>query len=246
MSPDRPTATRSWTGWCRLWAFDGPLPPGHSQSKPHPSTTRTYVSAPATSAAPGRMSRAGLRRWTAACAQSRRCFEGDGDVGLEVVALGTLGERSEVLYRRNLATLVDALDRGLGSATDVLAGVTWVRPAGGFFVRITLPVAADAAALEVSASEFGVLWTPMSLFHVGEGAHTSFGCRARTSNRSRSRTASAACVPSSSTCAVPGRGDEHGLPLVERPTSARFVRVKRRVRRRERRTSACSAVERRW
>ncbi|MFD0891099.1 aminotransferase class I/II-fold pyridoxal phosphate-dependent enzyme, partial [Streptosporangium algeriense] len=42
-------------------------------------------------------------------------------------------------------------------------------PAGGFFVRVDLPVPADIALLDACAREHGVLWTPMSQFHPGGG-----------------------------------------------------------------------------
>ncbi|MGY0055416.1 aminotransferase-like domain-containing protein [Streptomyces sp. LZ34] len=70
-------------------------------------------------------------------------------------------EKSE-FYRRNLALLLDALERRLPT------GLAWNRPAGGFFVRIRLPVPADVALLETSASKYGVLWTPMSPFYLGD------------------------------------------------------------------------------
>ncbi|MEV7679131.1 PLP-dependent aminotransferase family protein [Streptomyces sp. NPDC088341] len=73
------------------------------------------------------------------------------------------------LYQRNLRLLLDALDRGLGPGTGAPAGVSWNRPRGGFFVRVRLPVAADERLLERSAREFGVLWTPMSHFYLGDG-----------------------------------------------------------------------------
>lgn len=77
-------------------------------------------------------------------------------------SLAALGREKSTLYRRNLALLLDELDRHAGP------GVTWRRPAGGFFVRVRLPVAADLALLEKSASRFGVLWTPMSAFHLSD------------------------------------------------------------------------------
>lgn len=45
----------------------------------------------------------------------------------------------------------------------------WQRPAGGFFVRMRLPVPVDTALLELSAARYGVLWTPMSPFWIGGG-----------------------------------------------------------------------------
>jgi len=69
-------------------------------------------------------------------------------------------------YRRNLDRLVDALERHLA---DPPPGVAWHRPAGGFFVRVDLPVPAGPALLEVSARDHGVLWTPMSQFSPSGG-----------------------------------------------------------------------------
>jgi (S)-3,5-dihydroxyphenylglycine transaminase len=62
---------------------------------------------------------------------------------------------------------------GVGAGTEADAGggeeVSWNRPEGGFFVVVTVPFAADIAALERAAGEFEVLWTPMSDFFVGAG-----------------------------------------------------------------------------
>jgi (S)-3,5-dihydroxyphenylglycine transaminase len=89
------------------------------------------------------------------------------EAGCSLAALGRMRSRT---YRHRLASLLDALDRHLlpGAAA---VGVSWNRPAGGFFVRMRLPVPVDAALLERSASQFGVLWAPMSSFHVGGGGH---------------------------------------------------------------------------
>jgi (S)-3,5-dihydroxyphenylglycine transaminase len=78
------------------------------------------------------------------------------------VSIAALGETSGKLYRQNLLHLLESLDRELSGVKDV----TWNRPKGGFFIRVTLPVPADFELLERSASAFGVLWTPMSLFHL--------------------------------------------------------------------------------
>ncbi|MCG8915953.1 PLP-dependent aminotransferase family protein [Actinokineospora sp. PR83] len=68
-------------------------------------------------------------------------------------------------YRRNMALLLAELGRHFPPGS----GVRWNTPAGGFFAVLTVPFAADAAALEVSAREFGVLWTPMDAFHLDGG-----------------------------------------------------------------------------
>ncbi|MET7511599.1 PLP-dependent aminotransferase family protein [Streptomyces albidoflavus] len=81
-------------------------------------------------------------------------------------SLAALSRPKAELYRRNLAHLVSALDRTLTGR--VAPGVSWNRPAGGFFVRMRLPVPADAALLEISAADYGVLWTPMAQFHLDD------------------------------------------------------------------------------
>jgi (S)-3,5-dihydroxyphenylglycine transaminase len=43
--------------------------------------------------------------------------------------------------------------------------VSWNRPAGGFFLSLRVPFDVGNAALQRSAEELGVLWTPMSYFY---------------------------------------------------------------------------------
>ena len=70
-------------------------------------------------------------------------------------------------YQRNLRELVAALGRRFAGAD-----VTWNSPAGGFFAVLTVPVRADEKLLELSARDYGVLWTPMSFFYLnGGGSH---------------------------------------------------------------------------
>ena len=84
-------------------------------------------------------------------------------------SLAELGAATAAHYRRNLSHLLAALDRELrGSAPP---GVRWNSPVGGFFVRMRLPVRVDTALLDRSATEFGVLWTPMEHFYLS-GAGT--------------------------------------------------------------------------
>jgi (S)-3,5-dihydroxyphenylglycine transaminase len=51
--------------------------------------------------------------------------------------------------------------------------VHWNRPIGGFFLTLSVPFAADDAALVRSAERFGVIWTPMRFFHPDGGGHRS-------------------------------------------------------------------------
>ncbi|MGW4741972.1 aminotransferase-like domain-containing protein [Nocardia xishanensis] len=69
------------------------------------------------------------------------------------------------LYAQNLQLLLDELSDRFADR----AGISWNRPDGGFFVVVTVPFLADDAALERSARDFGVLWTPMSYFHIDGG-----------------------------------------------------------------------------
>jgi (S)-3,5-dihydroxyphenylglycine transaminase len=70
-------------------------------------------------------------------------------------------------YRRNLRALLAALERHFGDPA-----ITWNSPSGGFFAVMDVPVRADEKLLELSARDYGVLWTPMSFFYLnGGGAH---------------------------------------------------------------------------
>lgn len=66
------------------------------------------------------------------------------------------------LYRDNLRHLLAGLARHF--PPDGGSGVSWNVPRGGFFIVLTVPFPADDALLEISARDYGVLWTPMSYF----------------------------------------------------------------------------------
>jgi (S)-3,5-dihydroxyphenylglycine transaminase len=67
-------------------------------------------------------------------------------------------------YRNNLRALLAALQRNFAGQT-----ISWNTPGGGFFAVVNAGVRADEKLLEVSAREYGVLWTPMSFFYLGGG-----------------------------------------------------------------------------
>jgi (S)-3,5-dihydroxyphenylglycine transaminase len=70
-------------------------------------------------------------------------------------------------YRRNLRALLAALERHFADPA-----ITWNSPSGGFFAVLDVPVRADEKLLELSARDYGVLWTPMSFFYLnGGGSH---------------------------------------------------------------------------
>lgn len=75
-------------------------------------------------------------------------------------------EKSE-FYQRNLDLLLGALERHFPTDLRAREGIRWHAPEGGFFLVMTLPFTVDDALLELSARDYGVLWTPMSHFFVG-------------------------------------------------------------------------------
>lgn len=75
-------------------------------------------------------------------------------------------------YRRNLTALLGALAEHFPEPGRAARGIRWNTPAGGFFVTLDVPQRADEKLLEISARDYGVLWTPMSFFFTdGGGAH---------------------------------------------------------------------------
>jgi (S)-3,5-dihydroxyphenylglycine transaminase len=69
-------------------------------------------------------------------------------------------------YRHNMCTLLAAVEREFGEEGPEFS---WNTPSGGFFAVLNVPFVADEALLEVSARDYGVLWTPMSFFYGAGG-----------------------------------------------------------------------------
>lgn len=72
-------------------------------------------------------------------------------------------------YANNLNVLLDGLEQHFPAETRAATGVRWNSPAGGFFVVLRAPFPVDEKLLEISAREYGVIWTPMSYFYVDGG-----------------------------------------------------------------------------
>ncbi len=72
-------------------------------------------------------------------------------------------------YRENLLTVLAELERHFPAERRSELGIGWNCPDGGFFTVLRVPFATDEAALERSARQYGVLWTPMDAFFVGGG-----------------------------------------------------------------------------
>lgn len=92
-------------------------------------------------------------------------------------SLAELGRAGAEVYRGNMRALLHALDTHLGSHPRLRYRARWNRPTGGFFVRVRLPVPADAALLDLSATRHRVLWTPMSAFGIDPDDGTSHELR---------------------------------------------------------------------
>jgi (S)-3,5-dihydroxyphenylglycine transaminase len=70
-------------------------------------------------------------------------------------------------YGNNMDVLLAELERHFPTSRRGELGIAWNAPEGGFFLVMDVGFAADNAALERSANDYGVLWTPMSYFHTG-------------------------------------------------------------------------------
>ncbi|MEV4037013.1 PLP-dependent aminotransferase family protein [Streptomyces umbrinus] len=71
-----------------------------------------------------------------------------------------------LFYRENLDTAHSELTRAFGAPDKT---VSWNRPESGFFMVVSVPFEADDAALERSAHDYQVLWTPMRYFQRAGG-----------------------------------------------------------------------------
>lgn len=72
-------------------------------------------------------------------------------------------------YAAAMGALLAELERQLPAAERDRLGVSWNVPEGGFFAVLTVGFAADEAAMERCARDFGVLWTPMAPFYPAGG-----------------------------------------------------------------------------
>ncbi|MFE6865739.1 PLP-dependent aminotransferase family protein [Kitasatospora sp. NPDC057692] len=72
-------------------------------------------------------------------------------------------------YAAGMDVLLAELERCFPAADRAGLGLSWNVPEGGFFAVLTVAFAADDAAMERCAREFGVLWTPMAPFYPAGG-----------------------------------------------------------------------------
>ena len=84
-------------------------------------------------------------------------------------SLRTANRDKIAFYRNNLRVLLAALEEHFPQPERDESGVRWNVPSGGFFAVLDVPFRADEKLLELSAEQFGVLWTPMSFFYSAGG-----------------------------------------------------------------------------
>ncbi len=83
--------------------------------------------------------------------------------------VSALNARTASYYQQNLTATLANLDRQLPAERRRALGVSWNHPDGGFFLSLEVSFLADNDALDRSARDFGVLWTPMSYFYPDGG-----------------------------------------------------------------------------
>ncbi|MDO0910948.1 PLP-dependent aminotransferase family protein [Streptomyces sp. DT2A-34] len=83
------------------------------------------------------------------------------------------GVEAAARYGDAMRTVLEQLDAAFPLPERTALGVSWNRPSGGFFLTVTVPFAADEAALARSAEKFGVIWTPMSYFYPDGGGENA-------------------------------------------------------------------------
>ncbi|MFF3488941.1 PLP-dependent aminotransferase family protein [Streptomyces sp. NPDC002701] len=76
-------------------------------------------------------------------------------------SLRAANAREICVYQRNLQLMRDGLAAHFQGAPEV----SWNSPAGGFFLLLDVPFDADDDMLDISASQYGVLWTPLHHFY---------------------------------------------------------------------------------
>jgi (S)-3,5-dihydroxyphenylglycine transaminase len=79
-------------------------------------------------------------------------------------SLARLCSSKVVFYRQNRDQMVNALERTFGAHTTLRSRVRWNRPAGGFFLTMTLPFDFDEESLRRCARDYGVIVCPMAFF----------------------------------------------------------------------------------
>lgn len=80
-------------------------------------------------------------------------------------SLRAVVERKLPFYRGNRDRMQQCLEKELGG----LSGVTWNRPAGGFFMTVDVPFVFGDAEVELCARDYGVIVCPVSYFALSPG-----------------------------------------------------------------------------
>lgn len=78
----------------------------------------------------------------------------------------TQSPRAELKHLRDV--MLESCARCFPRDESWCNGVEWNVPEGGFFITLKLPFCVSDAELFLCAEKYGVIWTPMSYFYVGE------------------------------------------------------------------------------
>jgi (S)-3,5-dihydroxyphenylglycine transaminase len=78
---------------------------------------------------------------------------------------GDIGARASHYYGETMRSTLHQLEVCFPPDRRAALGVRWNEPTGGFFLQVEVPFHADDTALERSAQDYGVIWTPMSYFY---------------------------------------------------------------------------------
>lgn len=71
-------------------------------------------------------------------------------------------------YKEKQLVMINALDRYIG-AYEWAREISWNRPEGGFFIKMTVPFAIDNNSVFESASRYNVIFCPMRYFYLKSG-----------------------------------------------------------------------------
>ena len=73
-------------------------------------------------------------------------------------------------YKTKQAKLLAALDKYIGNyENDWAQGISWNKPEGGFFVKMTVPFPVDGKSVSESAARYNVIFCPMRYFYLNGG-----------------------------------------------------------------------------
>lgn len=82
-------------------------------------------------------------------------------------------QKPRVELKHNRDVMLESLAQYFPGKAQWCRGVEWNTPEGGFFITVKLPFSISDQELFSCAQNHGVIWTPMSYFHIEEVVSTS-------------------------------------------------------------------------